>query len=55
MWDIFLSTAGCLVFTHGCGLAAMGKKGLSDVALDRAAVAPRTPFADVDAVDPAGT
>jgi hypothetical protein len=55
MWDLLLSTAGCFVLSHGYGLVAIGKEGLSVVASDRAAAVPRMQLADVDAVDLAGS
>ncbi len=55
MWNLFLSTAGCFVFTRGYGLVAPGREGPGAVALTRATVTRRTPFADVDAVDPVGS
>jgi hypothetical protein len=52
IWDLLMSTAGCLVFAHGYSLVAIGKEPLRSVASDRAKIGPRAQLADVDALDP---
>ncbi len=54
LWNLFLSTAGCFVFTRGYGLVAIGKEGPGAVASIRGPVVPWAPLADVDALRPVG-
>jgi hypothetical protein len=46
MWNLFLSTAGCFVFTRGYGLVTVGKERPGAVPSIRATDSPRTPSAD---------
>lgn len=48
MWNLFLSTTGCFVFTRGYGLVSIGERGPVALAPSRASIKPWTTFAEVD-------
>jgi hypothetical protein len=49
MQDLFVSAAGCFVFTRGFSLATMGKEGSDTVASIHAAGTSRKPLAGIGA------